>query len=360
MNKIVSILGLCVLASAPALAHHGTNGQFDASKLLTVTGVISDLAFVNPHAYVYVDVTDENGEVATWNCEMRASSVLRRSGWTPEMFANGTPVHIEGVAARRDPLGCYIETISFKGGAPIERYAQLSEAQIDDLLSEDEVEELVESRPALTAWGDPNIDGDWAAEQRLVGAISGPAAAGMGPGPGRGPRPGGVQLTEAGEAYRAEVIDAEDNVAGRLDCQPRDFFSDWTFDQPSNRIIQEQDKITLKYGFMDTERVIHLNMDEHPENLTPSWAGHSIGKWEDGELVVDTIGFTRFASNRSTRSEQYHTTERFALDHDAGSLTRTYTAEDPLFLQGQQSGSDVVFVADYPWEPYACDDRSVE
>lgn len=350
MKKFLVLSALIAAVSGSVQAHHGTNGQFDASKLLTVTGVISDLAFVNPHAYVYVDVTDSNGEVATWNCEMRASSVLRRSGWTPEMFANGTSVHIEGVAARRDDLGCYIETISFNGGPAIERYAQLDDTQIDELLS---------GRSAVTAWGDPNIAGDWAAEQRLVGAISGPDAAG---GPPRGPggRRGGVELTEAATGYRAEMVDADDTVAGRLDCSPRDFFSDWTFDQPSNRIIQEQDTITLKYGFMDTERVIHLNMDEHPADIEPSWAGHSIGKWDDGVLVVDTTGFTRFAGSRSTRSEQFHAVERFVLDHEAGSLTRSYTADDALFWQGEQTGEDVVFLADYPWEPYACDDRSVE
>ena len=355
MRKIISIVALGMILSAPVLAHHGTNGQFDSTKLVTVTGVISDLAFVNPHAYVYVDVTDENGEVATWNCEMRASSVLRRSGWTPEMFANGTNVYIEGVAARRDPQGCYIERISFNGGPAIERYAQLDDTQISELLA---------GRSAKTAWGDPNISGDWAAVQRLVGAISGPEAAGRGPGPGGpggpGRRPGGVELTEAGEAYRMEMIDADDNVAGRLDCSPRDFFSDWTFDQPSNRIIQERDKITLKYGFMDTERVIHMDMDEHPADIEPSWAGHSIGKWEDGVLVVDTIGFTRFAGNRSTHSEQFHAVERFTLDHEAGSLTRDYMGEDPLFWRGQQTGQDVVYLADYPWQPYACDDRSFE
>ena len=350
MKYLSTLLSLCLILATPAMAHHGTNGQFDSTKLVTVTGVISDLAFVNPHAYVYIDVTAEDGAVTQWNCELRASSVLRRSGWTPEMFANGTPVHIEGVMARRDAQGCYVETISFNGGEPIARYDQLTEVQQEELLA---------GRSATTAWGDPNIAGDWAAEQRLVGAISGPNAVGGMGGPPRGGR-GGVQLTEAGATYRAEMIDAEDNVAGRLDCAPRDFFSDWTFDQPSNRIVQEEDQITLMYGFMDTTRVIHLDMDEHPSDIEPSWAGHSIGKWEDGVLVVDTIGFTRFAGNRTTRSEQFHAVERFTLNHEEGSLTREYMGEDPLFWVGQQTGQDVVHLADYPWEPYACDDRSVE
>ncbi len=352
MKRLIVLAALSVVLPNAVLAHHGTNGQFDASKLLTVTGVISDLAFVNPHAYVYIDITTENGDVETWNCELRASSVLRRSGWTPEMFALGTQVHLEGLAARRDPLGCYTETISFNGGPVIERYAQLDE---------DQVESMTSGRAAITAWGDPNIAGDWAATQRLVGAISGPSAAG---GPPRGPggRRGGVELTEAGEAFRAANVDTDDNVAGRLDCQPRDFFSDWTFDQPANRITQEQDQIVLKYGFMDTERTIHMGMSSHPAEIEPSWAGHSIGHWEDDVLVVDTVGFTNFSGNRGTHSEQFHAVERFSLDGSGEdlALVRSYMGEDALFWAGQQTGEDSVNISDYPWEPYACDDRSVE
>lgn len=350
MKKLIVLAALSVGLPNAVLAHHGVNGQFDTSKLLTVTGVISDLAFVNPHAYFYIDVTTESGEVETWNCELRASSVLRRSGWTPEMFALGTPVHIEGAVARRDPLGCYTESISFNGGPAIERYAQLDE---------DQIESMTTGRSAVTAWGDPNIGGDWAATQRLAGTISEINARDTGGAP-RGAGRRGVELTAVGEAFRTANVDPDDTVTGRLDCQPRDFFSDWTFDQPANRIIQEEDKIVLRYGFMDTERTIHMNMSQHPANIDPSWAGHSIGTWEDGVLVVDTIGFTSFSGNRGTHSEQFHAVERFRLDNSGEQLAliRSYVGEDPLFWVGQQPGEDTVYPSDYPWEPYACDDRS--
>eukprot|EP00903_Cladosiphon_okamuranus_P004500 g4498.t1 len=259
------------------MAHHGTNGQFDASKTFTLKGVVTDIAYVNPHAYVYLDVADENGNVVNWNCELRSASVLNRSGWKKEMFATGTQVEIFGAAARRDPAGCYLETISFNGGPVIERYAQIEEGQLQPEAD----------RPALTPWGVPYIGGDWAAEQRLIGAITGPDAMAMG-GPARG---GGVALTEAGQAARDANIQEDDNVTGRLDCEPRDFFRDWVFDQIPNGIYQEEDKIVLKYGFMSTERTIHLDMDEHPADLEPNWAGHSIGTWED-ELTTESHRFS--------------------------------------------------------------------
>jgi len=349
------ICTVLLLMPLSAFAHHGTAGQFDASRILTVSGVISDMAFVNPHAYVYVDVTDENGEVATWNCELRAASVMRRSGWTEEMFSNGTQVDIVGVAAHRDPLGCYVETISFNGGAPIERYAQIEENQLQP----------ENTRPAVTAWGDPNIAGDWAATQRLVGAISGPNAMTMGPPMGMGGRGPAVEFTTAGaEALARLATDEADNVTGRLDCMPRDFFSDWVFDQPSNRIIQEENKIVLMYGFMDTVRTIHLDLDEHPDNIEPSWAGHSIGKWEDDVLVVDTIGFTEGSYRSNVHSTSYHTIERFSLtlEGDKLALVRDYEARDPKYWQEGAviTGQQTVYLADYPYQEYACDDRSVE
>lgn len=347
MKHIAWAAALLTLSSTSLMAHHGTNGQFDASKTLNLSGVITDVAYVNPHAYVYLDVTGEDGEVANWNCELRSASVLNRSGWKKEMFATGTKVDIFGAAARRDPNGCYVETISFNGGPAIERYAQIEEGML----------EPETGRPQLTPWGVPYIGGDWAATQRLHGTITGPnpTAPAMG-----GNRGGGIQLTAAGQAARDSNVQEGDNVTGRLDCEPRDFFRDWIFDQIPNGVYQEEDKIVLKYGFMSTKRTIHLNMEEHPEDIEPSWAGHSIGRWEDGELIVDTVGFTQVTTSRLTRSEEYKTTERFVLDHAAGSLTRTYEAEDPLFWTSKQTGQDVVYLSDYPYEPYNCDDRSVE
>ena len=67
MNKYhylcpVSLSVLVTLAiTGQASAHHGTNSQFDQSKSIEVAGVVTEIAFINPHSYVYFDVTDANG-----------------------------------------------------------------------------------------------------------------------------------------------------------------------------------------------------------------------------------------------------------------------------------------------------------
>lgn len=316
--------------------------------------MVTEIAFVNPHSYVYFDVTNSSGEVENWHCEMRAATVLRRSGWTEDMFAVGTRISIVGAPSRIEPTGCYIDGLSLDDGEEIDRYDQIEENK--EFVSSD--------RPARLVGGGPNISGDWAEAQRLLTREEVQAMAGAGMTMGSGmkgagmgePRGEGPGLSAAGKEALSTLKDDR-----RLSCQPSDFFSDWTKDQHPNRVVQEGETITMRYGYMDARRVIHMNADTHPTSLEPRWTGHSIGRWEGDELVVDTIGFTAGAHGRSgVRSEQFHVVERFSLVESGNGLKRAYTAEDPLYWTEGISGEQTVYLSDYPWEPYACDDRTVE
>ena len=169
-----------------------------------------------------------------------------------------------------------------------------------------------------------------------------------------------IQRTEIGAAAVADY-QREDNP--RFQCMAVNIFDDWTFDQHVNRIVQEEDRITLMYGFMDIVRVIHLDMDEHPADIEPSRAGHSIGRWEGDELVVETTGFAPgYLETRDAvmHGSDMHVVERFAYDHDAGTLARSWVAEDPAYFVGSFTGDDTVEIADIPFEPYNCSDLTNE
>lgn len=68
-----------VLITAPALAHHSFEAEFDGSKLLVLTGTLSKLEWQNPHGFFYIDVKDESGKVTNWAIEIASPSVLRRA-----------------------------------------------------------------------------------------------------------------------------------------------------------------------------------------------------------------------------------------------------------------------------------------
>ena len=344
--KLAAALLLALVAAGTVQAHHGSNSQFDQTKSMEISGVVTKLRFVNPHSYVYFDVTNDDGTVDNWRCEMRAATVLKRSGWSADMFEPGTAIHIEGVPARREPHGCYVNRLQLGEGAVIERYEQLDDAETAVEASD---------RPATLSNGQPNISGDWAAPQRLLqeGEVRRRAATGF-----RGFQ---YPQSDAGKAASANFDLNRDNP--RYHCKAVNILVDWVFDQHINRIEQTDDTITLTYGFMDIVRTIHLNMDQHPDDITPSRAGHSIGHWEGNTLTVDTIGFTPgYLDGRGgiMHSDQLHVVEEYEFDSEELSLVRNYTGEDPLYLSESFSSRDALFLSETPFDPYNCDDLTTE
>jgi hypothetical protein len=91
----VAFLCAGTVAAANAFAHHGI-ANFDLNKDVAISGTVSRLAFVNPHSWLYVSVVGADGQATEWQCEMRAATVLRRSGWSEAMFAPGAAVSITG------------------------------------------------------------------------------------------------------------------------------------------------------------------------------------------------------------------------------------------------------------------------
>jgi hypothetical protein len=93
---------LAVWLPALALAHHG-GAEYDLRTTVEFKGKLTGVDMINPHAWLYFDVTGADGKVSHHRCEMRSVHVLRRSGWTKELFPVGQPVTIEASPNRTDP-----------------------------------------------------------------------------------------------------------------------------------------------------------------------------------------------------------------------------------------------------------------
>lgn len=378
MVMIRRLIGLVVaLACAPlAYAHHGP-GSFDLTKEVEFTGVLTRLDLVNPHSWIYFDVTDKDGRVTHHRCEMRAATVLRRSGWSADMFKSGQRVTIQAAPDKIDPLSCYLNTVLFENGTRMDRYGQYIKAPAGEIRAVKGPIVVPNTQRALRRpTGEPNIAGDWAPEQLVMTDPRGrggalvplstvaqyepgyrPARGGRGGARGTGPRTyGGTELTDLGEKAAA-AFTQQDNP--RFRCETTSVIFDWTFDGPVNRITQNKDTIVLQYGQLGFTRTIHMDQTKHPASIKPSRAGHSIGRWENDVLVVDTVGFAPGVLNPPVRnSDKLHVVERFSLDPKTMTLTRNYVAEDPVYLKGQYTGSDAIKVADAPFKPDPCKDTS--
>ena len=92
-------LSLLLLASS-ASAHHSFAAEYDNNKQVTVKGTVQKVAWVNPHAYVYIDVKEDNGKVTTWAFESLSPNALARQGWSRNSLKVGEPVTVNGYLAK--------------------------------------------------------------------------------------------------------------------------------------------------------------------------------------------------------------------------------------------------------------------
>jgi len=99
MGTAVFAMSLAVLAM-PALAHHSFAAEYDQKKPANMTGTVTKVEWLNPHARIYLDVKDSDGKVTAWEFELGAPNGLIRSGWTRTSIKPGDVVKVEGYRAK--------------------------------------------------------------------------------------------------------------------------------------------------------------------------------------------------------------------------------------------------------------------
>ncbi len=353
-----------------AMAHHGF-GLFQLDIKKEWTGTLTKMNLINPHSYMELDAKLADGSIQHMRCEMRAATLIKRSGWSVDMFKVGSTVHIEGNPHRDDPGACYIENFSIDGGPQMNRNDQISQAPVD-----------TSARAARLSDGQLNISGDWAVEQLVLTV---PPTGGNGSMIPKSMsadfRDGKITLeqvqatqpprvrpvyTEQGDVAAKAFNNRDPNDNPWFNCKPTSFIRDWTADWPINQFTQTvtpqgEKVINITYGLYNFKRQIHIGMTEHPANITPSYAGHSIGSWEGDTLVVDTTGFAPGVLSAPTRSsDQMHIVERFTLDTAKMALKREYSVTDPVYLAAPYESYDVMYLSDVPFETQPCKEMTPE
>jgi hypothetical protein len=119
LKLLVQLASVIALAPCAALAHHSFAVFFDSQKSVTVTGVVTEFLFANPHGVIKLQVKNKDGKTEEWKVETNSPSILRRRGWTPESLKTGETVTIEGWPGRDNPHYARLRSAKRANGEPI-------------------------------------------------------------------------------------------------------------------------------------------------------------------------------------------------------------------------------------------------
>jgi hypothetical protein len=106
---------VCLFVSVPAFGHHGT-AAYDMEHEVTIEGVVKQFEWTNPHAWLYVSVTNGKGEIEEWAGEAGPPGMLARRGWTSHAFKPGDKVRMSGRPSKDGSKLIYITKVQSDAG----------------------------------------------------------------------------------------------------------------------------------------------------------------------------------------------------------------------------------------------------
>lgn len=105
-----------MLVSAAAWAHHAFAAEFDINKPVKLTGTVTAMEWINPHAWIHIDVKGPDGKVTSWMVEGGSPNILLRRGFSKKSLEEGTVITVEGYQAKSGDARANGANITFKDG----------------------------------------------------------------------------------------------------------------------------------------------------------------------------------------------------------------------------------------------------
>jgi hypothetical protein len=113
--KFLSVT-FALVAAAPLWAHHAFSAEFDEKKPVTLRGIVTQMEWINPHAWIHIDVKNPEGAVESWMVEAGAPNALLKRGWTKKSLLEGTEIVVQGYQAKDGALRANGRNVTFPDG----------------------------------------------------------------------------------------------------------------------------------------------------------------------------------------------------------------------------------------------------
>ena len=358
--RLLAMATLLVLTNN-AVAHHSFAATFKDDEDNTVEGIVTDFRFRNPHVIVFLDVTDEQGEVTNWMAEGSAATGWRRSGWTNDSLQEGEMLRITGSATIDGSPMVSIDELVLLDPASREVIALLSSNE-DPVISRARGNEsrstenpraaaVIEaySLPAYLPSGEPNFTG---VTQQGRGADPRTGGTGIGP-----------SVNDSMPPYNDVGLQAEADWKVENDpqvfCETPGVVRQAGYTPYGIEINQYPDHVTLKYEEYGVRRAIFFD-DELPKPGIRTHLGDSVARYEGDNLVIETVNLLPNASAHIGRpiSEQARVTERYSrVEHpEFGTLLQIDTTMvDSKFLTEPWTITRYkIYSSDYEFAEFEC------
>lgn len=115
IRLFAALAALAALAAVPSPAHHSAAAEFEASRLLVLTGTVAKVEWTNPHVHIHLNAKGPGGAICDWYLEMASPNGMRRLGWLPDTMKPGEVVTVEAYAAKDYPTAAKAHRVRVAG-----------------------------------------------------------------------------------------------------------------------------------------------------------------------------------------------------------------------------------------------------
>jgi hypothetical protein len=129
--KSAAVLVLAILSGAPMWAHHAFAAEFDAKKPVKLRGTVTKMEWINPHAWIHVDVKKADGTVDEWMVEAGTPNTLLRRGFTRDSLKPGTEIIVDGYQSKDGSMRANGRDVTLPDGKTLFLGSSAPDAQDD-------------------------------------------------------------------------------------------------------------------------------------------------------------------------------------------------------------------------------------